>query len=582
MAHPPIKNLNQPILWILFLALMLRLWGITYGFPLFLVNDEPALVLGALKMMELKTLIPALHQDEFKKVLYYPPLPSYFYLVTLAPVIALKYALSGFPPLADFKDAIALDPTFIWVAARVLNALIGVGAVFVTYLLTKKATGSERASLLAALFLSLSFYHLQLSQVVRHWMPAALLIYLAWLKAADLKTSDSKKLYFLSGLFTGLGGGVNTSSAIAVLPGLIAHFSRKGQSLGKKIISLRLGLFLLTALAVALLFVALYPYGLTRGEGAGTVGGDFSMRLGFILNRSLSGWSAFILDYLKLLVRYETILLAASLIGAAALFRKNRTFVTTVFLFSVFYLTLLYLFFNAIPRALVFILPAMAVMAGYGADRLMLKAQSHLRPAWRNAFALYGAAFLIFFAYPLVVDLRYNLVLNRKDTRLVAKEWIEKNIPPGAKILADLQYLRLINTKEGISDLEKLDPSGLRSSDRALLRRDGKTYPSPAFYVLNLHFISPSKPERLTASPDYFKKLGFKYVIVEYEYADRSDLYPPTRRLVESLERVARFQPYFSDGFRRSLDISGEIATINPLGLFKLERFGQAVDVYKL
>lgn len=576
------KFLSKPIFWILLSALVLRLWGITYGFPLFLVNDEPALVLGALKMMELKTLIPALHQDEFKTVLYYPPLPSYFYLVALAPVVALKYALSGFPPLTDFKDAIALDPTFIWVAARVLNVLMGVGVVFITYLLTKKVTGSERASLLAALFLSLSFYHLQLSQVVRHWMPASLLVYLAWLKAADLKTSDSKKLYFLSGLFAGLGGGVNTSSAIAILPGLIAHFSRKGQLLGKKILSLRLWLFLLTALGAALLFVALYPYGLTRGEGAGTIGGDFSMRLGFILNRSLSGWAAFMLDYLKLLVRYETILLVSSLVGAVALFRKNRTFVTTAFLFSIFYLTLLYLFFNGIPRALIFILPALAVMAGYGADRLMLKTQSYLRLASANFFAVYGAAFLVLFAYPLLVDLRYDFLLHQKDTRLVAKEWVEKNIPPGAKILADLQYLRLINTKEGIGDLEKLDPSGLRSPDRALLRRGGKTYPSPAFYVLNLHFVSPSQPERLTASPDYFKKLGFKYVIVEYEYADRADLYPPTKRLVEGLERVARFQPYSSDGFRRSLDISGEIATINPLDLFKLERFGQVVDVYKL
>ena len=83
MAYSFFEALRKLIFWILLLALVLRLWGITYGFPLFLVNDETPHVYGALKMIELKTLIPAFHQEEFSKVLYYPPLLSYFFLVTL-------------------------------------------------------------------------------------------------------------------------------------------------------------------------------------------------------------------------------------------------------------------------------------------------------------------------------------------------------------------------------------------------------------------------------------------------------------------------------------------------------------------
>lgn len=576
------RLLKKPIFWILLFALALRLWGIDYGFPFFLVNDEPALVLGALKMLELKTLVPAWHQDEFRKVLNYSPLPSYFYLLTLSPVIATNYAFSGFPPLDEYKDDIALNPTFLWVAARVLNALMGVALILVIYLMSKKITGSERAGLFAALFLALSFYHLQLSQVVRHWMPASLLVYLGWFWALDIGKTRSAKPYFLSGLFVGLAGGVNTSSAIGLWPGLLTHFWDRSRSWKEKLASPPAVMFAGTALVVALLFVALYPYGLTRGEGAETVSGDIWKRFGFLSDKSLAEWLTFLADYAKLFVRYETTLAFAALVGAWLLFRRQPLFVVTVLSFSVIYFSSLYLFFNAIPRAMVFILPASAVLGGYGVDRLMLKAQNYLRPTLASLALVFGAAFLIFFFYPLLVDGRYLYLFSRKDTRLVARDWIEKNIPPGTKITADLPYLRLINTKDGISRQERLDPSGLRSQDRALLRRGGERYPAPAYDVLNLHFLSPTVSERITASPAYFRQFGFKYVVVEYEYADRSDMFPTTRRLVENLSPVKHFSPSSAGQPDRSLDLSGEISSVGPLELFQFERFGQFVDVYAL
>ena len=175
-----LQILRKPIFLILLGALALRLWGISYGLPLFLVNDETPHVYGALKMIELKTLIPAWHEDEFKKVLYYPPLLSYFYLVALVPVIGVHYLFSGAPPLTDYKLTLALDPSFIWVAARVWTALIGIADIFVIYLLTRRLFQSERAGIFAALFLSLSFWHLQLSHNARHWLPAAFLLSIVW------------------------------------------------------------------------------------------------------------------------------------------------------------------------------------------------------------------------------------------------------------------------------------------------------------------------------------------------------------------------------------------------------------------
>ena len=243
---------------------------------------------------------------------------------------------------------------------------------------------------------------------------------------------------------------------------------------------------------------------------------------------------------------------------------------------------MLYLFFNEIPRALVFILPALAVLAGFGLDRLMLDLQNRLRANSAAVLLLPAVLGLLFFAYPLIIDLRYDYLMSRPDTRLVAQDWIKAHIPAGAKILADSEHLRLTNTKDGIGEIARLDPSGLRSQDRVLLRYPDADYPSPAFTVLNLHFISPTLPERSILPVDYFRERGYQYLVVEYKSVSQADLESHTRDLIQGLNLLKRFTPFAAAGFDRALDASGEIASVHPLALFRFERFGQMVDIYEL
>lgn len=574
------KFLLRPIFWILIFAFVLRLWGITYGFPLFLVNDEPALVLGALKMIELQTLIPAWHEAEFRAVLSYPPFSSYFYLVTLAPVLAVHYLFSGLPPLDAYKDAVTLNPSFLWIAARIINALLGVAMIALVYRIARRVTESERASLLAAIFLSLSFYHLQLSHVVRHWMPAALLVYAAWLAALKIRETASAKPYLGAGLLAGIGMGVNTSAIIALLPAAMEHFFKPAVSWRSRLFAPRLLAMAGAALAMAALATALYPYGFTRAEGAGTVGADLAMRVARLANISLGEWVSFLGGYFRLFITAEPTFAIAAVLGVIVSFwnRSNRRFIFTVAVFSVAYLTLLYLFFNAIPRALIFLLPALAVLAGYGVDRLLLWLQNR----FSSGILPYAICALLFFAYPFITDLRYDYLASRADTRLVAVEWIGANIPAGSKILGDFQYLRLTNTQEGIRELQRIDPTGLRAQDRVLLRRDPSAYPAPAHNVLNLHFVSNGKPERGAADSEFFRERGYRYLVVEYRYANGVDLNSRTRELLKGLARVKRFDPFGRREFPWALDLSGEIDDLWPHELFQFARFGRFVDIYEL
>src|SRR3989344_8778346 len=79
------------LVYILLFSFLVRLAGIGYGLPLWLIDDEPPFTLAALKMIQLKTPLPVFHLDEFKAFLYYPPYLSYLYLFPFSVLLAAKY-----------------------------------------------------------------------------------------------------------------------------------------------------------------------------------------------------------------------------------------------------------------------------------------------------------------------------------------------------------------------------------------------------------------------------------------------------------------------------------------------------------
>src|SRR3989344_6241721 len=112
------------LILILFAALAVRLIGIDYGLPLTLIHDEPPFVFGALKMLELKTLIPSLHSSQLESALYYPPYLSYLYLPFFALVISLK-SLFFSGDFETLKNILIADPSVFFIIARIISALLG-------------------------------------------------------------------------------------------------------------------------------------------------------------------------------------------------------------------------------------------------------------------------------------------------------------------------------------------------------------------------------------------------------------------------------------------------------------------------
>src|SRR3989344_5453182 len=147
-------NSRKIFFGILIFAFVVRVAGVGYGLPLWLISDEPPFVLGALKMIELKTPIPRFHTAEFSSVLYYPPYISYLLLPAFSAILAFKYFNFDGNRLS-FANYIGSDLSSFFIAARFINIMLALASIYLAYKIAKNIFKDEWAGLATAFFLSI-------------------------------------------------------------------------------------------------------------------------------------------------------------------------------------------------------------------------------------------------------------------------------------------------------------------------------------------------------------------------------------------------------------------------------------------
>ena len=124
---------QNPAIWSLVsLAFLLRIPGIFYGLPLWLVADEPPFILGALTMLQLKTLLPVLHLSAFSSVLYYEPYLSYLYVIPFGIITGVQF-LFWHDGTSLFAAHLLSDLSAFFITARFINIVLGAASVYVLY-----------------------------------------------------------------------------------------------------------------------------------------------------------------------------------------------------------------------------------------------------------------------------------------------------------------------------------------------------------------------------------------------------------------------------------------------------------------
>lgn len=558
-----LKNYKILII-ILFFALALRLLGLNYGLPYFFVGDEQVLVNGALKMAELKTLIPALYPEEFRP-LYYPPLLPYIYLIFLSPILFVKYFIGSFANLNDFKDFLVLNPGLIWYAARILNVFFALGVIVLAYLIGKKAF-NEKIGLLAALFLSLSFFHLQLSHFTRHWIPAVFFAYLIVLAAFYLFQETKRKYYVWSGILTGLAFGASYIAAFGAWFVVLGHFLREGGDFKSKAKDANLWIFLSISAVLSSAFILLHPqefFSIIIGED-GTVSAP----------KSIVGLLASFVYYFKILAYQEPAILAFSLFGFVALAFASKKLFSIFLSFCAAYIFALYFLFHDEPRYVFFLLPILSLAAAYGLNALLEKMKAVIGE-WSGRRYAFAAVLSLIFLFPVLVSIKYTALMTQKDTRITAKQWIEEHISERSKIAMRLHNFKpLTPTTEAIADQQSLDPDSLRTVERVLLTLDPANYPKSAFDVLNLHFIAPELlPKNLAA---HLKDNNFQYFAIEYW--NKSDLTAKDLEIMKQSRLTQRFDAGLGDF---SHNVNGNLE--EPIWvIFSMKRLGPVIEIYEL
>ncbi|MDO8518329.1 MAG: glycosyltransferase family 39 protein, partial [bacterium] len=507
---------KQPIFWIAVGAFLLRVWGIMYGFPNLAIPDEPALTRGALVMLKLHTLIPALHTADFA-TMYYPPLTAYLYLIVLAPVMLVGYLFSHTLSLGDYAMQLVLDPTLPWVATRVMSAFIGALTVYFLGRLAERIYSGS--GVFAALFLATSFLHVFFSHIARHWTPSVLCIVgLLW-AAYHIYYSGQRRWYVLAGVFGGLGVAAGVLPGVLMAAPVLAHFFREERFIAK----LRSGMFwtmLAITGALALLTFALHPLILNNllGHSQGTTIGA---------HKSLYGFADMATTEVREFAQSETVLFIFGLIGLSFFLMRHRRFGIVLALTALLTVLSIYLFHYYLLHYVLLILPVFVLFAGAGAYELVRMA----RARWvRVALAV------CIFVLPTLIALRFSYLWTLPDTRQSARTYIEEYLQEDTKIISYVPNVKVVwPNKEAVLSRLAFDPASSRLVDQTLLSLATSSYPMPAYRVFEIGTLSPDGVAQLT--PQFLASQHFSYAVV-----DRfGTQYPALEALLSKGQVVARF-----------------------------------------
>ncbi len=349
------------------------------------------------------------------------------------------------------------------VVTRAVTALLGALTVVPVFRAARRLGGVPAAGIAGALAVLSPIYlrvlHLNISDGVGAFFAA-----MTFMQCAELVATESIGGYLLAGLWAGLAaGGKYPAGLVAVaIPAVWLRWRLAGRA-GAEAETAgpaargRWGLALAAAVAIAA-FLATTPSMLALpGAVFGKTGGKdvlFGLR-----QYGLRGWTGVVRSsnwgfYARQLLRdLGAPVLLAALAGAWGLTRRERRRLAWLLPFPAVYLALLLVLRIAIPRNLLPVLPALAVLAGVGAAGALagalagagrwLRSRPGVARSPRLRAPLVGkaagaAAVLVLLAVPAAHSAAEMVRLWRPSTRDLAAAWVVENLPPGSFLVQEV------------------------------------------------------------------------------------------------------------------------------------------------
>ena len=536
-------------------ALLTRIVAINYGLPLWLVGDEPPFVNAALKMIELKTVIPALNEKAFKPILYFPPYLSYAYLIPFIILLGAKYILfSG--TLEEFKSLIVSDPSQFFLIARLISVFLGTATVWLVYKISKNVFRLDYAAILSSFFLASSVIHVNLSSVGRDWAPAVFLFTLGAYIITNPEMSF-KKRYLASSVVSGVAFGVSLVGGFLMLFMLFTYLLYEKNSILKALKEKILYASLIIFLALAVLSIIIYPFGFH-------LKGDHSLYGG----KTISGLVSSPINFYEPAFMAEPILFIFAIAGLAFCFREKRNFFWASTALIISYAFIFYGIYYYQERFAVYMFPVFSILAGYGFYRAVGRTSAVFRK---------GLSLILLLLIPALTTMQFDRLAVKNDPRVQALHWIEKELDEGERVITYARLTRIPNTKGGVEEQGKIDSRSLRQIDHVEQEAAGKNFPPEEkhFHALNLYTVNnKSFYDNL---PLYVKEMKYNYLLIDPQFPkDELFEHNPFFDVMKDSELITSFG---EPGQDNSL---AESTFSNPIQFLKIKSFGPRIEIYKL
>ena len=438
MIHEKTKSrqISAALIFVLGLAVLTRIWGISFGLPHMYHIDE-----NRFAKISLNYFTGDLNPHFF----HVPTLHTY----TVAGIWGVYYlggkALGTFEDRDDFMRAFERDPTVFMLLGRLLTALLSIGTILVVYLIGARMY-DPRVGLLAALFLIFSPVHNKISHYMVPDVPMLFFMMLTFLFIWQIYKKGLPRYYLLAGLFAGLASATKYGGQMLFLPLFLAHLFRQleDRTVWWKII------FNLKLISSGLVFIAAFvvtsPYMILDFQRFWK---DFQWQSKHLYQTGHFGSStaepAWIF-YLREGFRENIGLISQFLVLGGLVLGFVRHKQREIILFS-YPLVLFFMVGGWKAKAVRYLMPMtpffILIAAGFLGYLLSLWLKSS--PAGAAAsrkrqgrILLAGAVILVLLFHPAKSIFRFDIQLGKKDTRTLAAEWISDSIPEETVIALEM------------------------------------------------------------------------------------------------------------------------------------------------
>lgn len=537
-------------LWIIIaLALGLRLWGIGFGMPYDFTPDEIHEIVRALKLGA-----GEYDWDSFGK--------GGLYLILFVEYGAL-YAFWWLTGHVDGPTGFALqylrDPTIFYLLGRTTVAVMGALTCLVVYHIGNLLHG-WRAGLAAALIGATAHFHAEWSHYINVDVGMTLAVWTSILAYLCFERTNQTKWLVAAGVMAGIAVAFKLPGAVALIPLGLALVT-PGKKWSEPLALLRVAAIGLATMAIALVVVAPESISGLRGIGRyfdGIIGG--SAQVATVpsdgnseadAGRAIHEITVMTFgDYFQAMTAPAYLALMISAIGGGIMgcFRRHRWDII-LFVMAISFVLVMYAADRpGNERYLLPIMPAFWLLAARAAATV-----GGTRPAMILAIVL------IIAALPTFDIAKTNYMFTRPDTRVLAKHWIEANVPAGSKILMDGMKYRYIQSpplnpdeatvrrRVGNAEKEGADLSrGVSSRTLALYAQAMAQVTGPRYelhstvYGLNVQDL------------DYYPQACFEYIVTSSANSTRfddprvADRYPRGARFYHDLPEDPRFEAVYS------------------------------------